>query len=55
MKLINDVTFSGTDSNYWYFSTNETVYKKFKTRPAEVIGKFRTERLYLLRPSEVVT
>ena len=54
-EVVNDVTFSGTDSNYWYFSTNETVYKKFKTRPAEVIGKFRTERLYLLRPSEVVT
>ena len=53
-EVVNDVTFSGTDSNYWYFSTNETVYKKFKTRPAEVIGKFRTERLYLLRPSEVV-
>ena len=51
---VNDVTFSGTDSNYWYFSTNLTVYKKFKTRPSEVIGKFRTERLYLLRPSEVV-
>jgi len=42
------VTFSGTDSNYWYFATNKTVYKKFKTRPEEVIGKFRTERLYLL-------
>ena len=53
-EVVNDVTFSGTDSNYWYFSTNETVYKKFKTRPAQVIGKFRTERLYLLRPSEVV-
>ena len=53
-EVVNDVTFSGTDSNYWYFSTNETVYKKFKTRPVEVIGKFRTERLYLLRPSEVV-
>ena len=51
---VNDVTFSGTDSNFWYFSTNKTVYKKFKTRPAEVIGKFRTERLYLLRPSQVV-
>ncbi len=51
---INDVTFSGTDSNYWYFSSNLTVYKKFKTRSTEVIGKFRTERLYLLRPSEVV-
>ena len=48
---VNDVTFSGTDSNYWYFSTNLTVYKKFKTRPEEVIGKFRSERLYLLRPS----
>ncbi|MDH3930145.1 MAG: hypothetical protein OEV22_19635, partial [Deltaproteobacteria bacterium] len=47
-EVIKDVTFSGTDSNYWYFSTNRTVYKKFKTRPAEVIGKFRTERLYLL-------
>ena len=49
---VNDVTFSGTDSNFWYFSTNLTVYKKFKTRPEEVIGKFRSERLYLLRPSE---
>ena len=53
-EVVNDVTFSGTDSNYWYFSTDKTVYKKFKTRPAEVIGKFRTERLYLLRPSEVL-
>tara|TARA_R110000764_G_scaffold139089_1_gene227085 strand:+ start:555 stop:2516 length:1962 start_codon:yes stop_codon:yes gene_type:complete len=47
-EVIKDVTFSGTDSNFWYFSTNKTVYKKFKTRPAEVIGKFRNERLYLL-------
>ncbi len=54
-EVVNDVTFSGTDSNYWYFSTDKTVYKKFKTRPAEVIGKFRTERLYLLRPSQDVT
>lgn len=45
---IIDVTFSGTDSNYWYFATNKTVYKKFKTRPTKVIGKYRTERLYLL-------
>lgn len=51
-EVVNDVTFSGTDSNFWYFSTNLTVYKKFKTRPEEVIGKFRSERLYLLRPSE---
>jgi hypothetical protein len=47
-EVVKDVTFSGTDSNYWYFSTNRTVYKKFKTRPVEIIGKFRTERLYLL-------
>ena len=45
---IVDITFSGTDSNYWYFATNKTVYKKFKTRPTKVIGKYRTERLYLL-------
>lgn len=49
-----DVAFSGTDSNYWYIATNKTVHKKFKTRPAEVIGKFRTERLYLLNLSEEV-
>jgi len=49
---VNDVTFSGTDSNFWYFSTNKSVYKKFKTRPAEVIGKFRSERLYLLRSNQ---
>ena len=51
-EVVNGVTFSGTDSNYWYFSTNKTVYKKFKTRPAEVIGKFRTERLYLLNQTD---
>ena len=45
---INSLTFSGTDSNYWYFGTNKTIYKKFKTRPVEIIGKFRTQRLYLL-------
>ncbi len=50
-EVINDVTFSGVDSNFWYFSTNETVYKKFKTRPKEVIGKFKDSRLYLLRPA----
>ena len=51
-EVINSVTFSGTDSNYWYFSTNKTVYKKFKTRPAEVIGKFKSERLYLLNKTD---
>ena len=45
---INSLSFSGTDSNYWYFGTNKTIYKKFKTRPVEIIGKFRTQRLYLL-------
>jgi len=45
---VNSLSFSGTDSNYWYFGTNKTIYKKFKTRPVEVIGKFRTQRLYLL-------
>ena len=45
---IVDISFSGTDSNYWYFATNKTVYKKFKTRPEKVIGKYRSERLYLL-------
>ena len=29
---VNAITFSGADSNYWYFSTNKTVYKKFKTK-----------------------
>lgn len=47
-ETIIDISFSGTDSNYWYFATNKTVYKKFKTRPSKVIGKYRTERLYLL-------
>lgn len=47
-ETINSLTFSGTDSNYWYFGTDKTVYKKFKTRPVEIIGKFRTQRLYLL-------
>ena len=51
-EVINSVTFSGTDSNYWYFSTNKTVYKKFKTRPAEVIGKFKSERLYMLNKTD---
>tara|TARA_R100001377_G_scaffold83912_1_gene66326 strand:- start:590 stop:2575 length:1986 start_codon:yes stop_codon:yes gene_type:complete len=45
---VNSLSFSGTDSNYWYFGTNKTIYKKFKTRPVEIIGKFRTQRLYLL-------
>lgn len=45
---IVDITFSGTDSNYWYFATNKTVYKKFKTRSTKVIGKYRAERVYLL-------
>lgn len=47
-EKVNSLTFSGTDSNYWYFGTDKTVYKKFKTRPVEIIGKFRTQRLYLL-------
>ena len=45
---IIDISFSGTDSNYWYFATNKTVYKKFKTRPSKIVGTYRTERLYLL-------
>ena len=51
-EKINSLTFSGTDSNYWYFGTDKTVYKKFKTRPVEIIGKFRTQRLYLLNFTE---
>ena len=47
-EAIVDISFSKTDSNYWYFATNKTVYKKFKTRPSDVIGKYKTERLYLL-------
>ncbi len=51
-EYIVDISFSGTDSNYWYFATNKTVYKKFKTRPAKIIGKYRAERLYLLNLSK---
>tara|TARA_R110002167_G_scaffold77720_3_gene215595 strand:+ start:5046 stop:7010 length:1965 start_codon:yes stop_codon:yes gene_type:complete len=47
-EVVNSLTFSGTDSNYWYFGTDKTVYKKLKTRPTKVIGKFRSERLFLL-------
>ena len=47
-EVVNSITFSGADSNYWYFGTNKTVYKKFKTRPTKVIGKYRSERIYLL-------
>lgn len=47
-EVVNSVTFSSADSNYWYLGTNKTIYKKFKTRPTEVIGKYRSERLYLL-------
>lgn len=50
-EVVNSLSFSGTDSNYWYFGTNKTIYKKFKTRPKEIIGKFRTQRLYLLNVS----
>jgi hypothetical protein len=47
-EVVNSITFSSADSNYWYFGTNKTVYKKFKTRPTKVIGKYRSERIYLL-------
>lgn len=32
-EVINNVEFSTADSNYWFFSTNKGVYKKYKTRP----------------------
>jgi len=47
-EVVREVSFSKTSSNYWYFTTQWSVYKKFKTRPAEVIGKFGPSRMFLL-------
>lgn len=47
-EVVREISFSKTSSNYWYFTTQQSVYKKFKTRPAEVIGKFGPSRMFLL-------
>ena len=46
-EQINSITFSHSDSNYWFFGTTKNVYKKFKTRPEnQAIGAFNRKRLY---------
>lgn len=32
-EVIQSISFSRVDSNYWYFNTNKRIYKKYKTRP----------------------
>jgi len=39
-EVVNTISFSKVDSNFWYYSTNKQIYKKFKTRPEETIGSF---------------
>ena len=47
-EVVKEISFSRASSNYWYFVTQWSVYKKFKTRPAEIIGKFGPNRMFLL-------
>jgi len=47
-EVVKEVSFSKVSSNYWYFTTQRSVYKKFKTRPAEVIGSFGPIKQFLI-------
>ena len=47
-EVVKEVSFSKASSNYWYFTTQRSVYKKFKTRPAEVIGSFGPSKQFLI-------
>tara|TARA_R110002050_G_scaffold30267_9_gene77444 strand:- start:1800 stop:3758 length:1959 start_codon:yes stop_codon:yes gene_type:complete len=47
-EVVKEVSFSKASSNFWYFTTQRSVYKKFKTRPAEVIGSFGPSKQFLI-------
>ena len=45
-EVVRSITFSQTDSNYWYYSTNKRIFKKYKTRPnVTSVGSYDEERL----------
>ena len=45
-ETVQSISFSQTDSNYWYFNTNKRIYKKYKTRPNNTgVGFYDESRL----------
>jgi hypothetical protein len=45
-KILN-ISFSQTDSNYWYLTTNYNVYKKLKNRPSGIVGRYQSSNIFL--------
>lgn len=45
-KILN-ISFSQTDSNYWYLTTNYNVYKKLKNRPSGIVGRYQSPNIFL--------
>ena len=45
-KILN-ISFSQTDSNYWYIATNYNVYKKLKNRPSGIVGRYQGPNIFL--------
>lgn len=40
-EIIKSISFSDSDSNYWFYNTNKKIYKKYKTMPnSKGIGSF---------------
>ena len=40
-EVIKNISFSDSDSNYWFYNTNKKIYKKYKTVPnSKGIGSF---------------
>ena len=53
-EVVRSITFSQTDSNYWYYSTNKRIFKKYKTRPTvSSVGSYDEERLGDIRTSSI--
>jgi len=44
-EIANNIAFSYNDSNYFYISTNYTVYKYFTNKLTSVLGGYQTEKL----------
>ena len=53
-EVVRSITFSQTDSNYWYYSTNKRIFKKYKTRPTvKSVGSYDEERLGDIRSTNI--
>jgi len=46
-EVVNNISFSYSNNNYWHICTNFNVYQHFKNRPDKIVGRYQANRLLI--------